>query len=108
MTKTFKGIPASPGVVKGRIKWLLKVSDIALLDDGEVLAARMTSPDWVSAFETASAIVTEQGGALCHAAVVARERGIPAVVGIGRDLRQLKNGEMVQVDGNSGTVSLIE
>lgn len=73
---------------------------------GEVLLAKMTSPDWGEVFQRAVAVVTEQGGMLCHAAIVAREEGIPAVVGVGPMLSEVENGTLVAVDGDEGIVQI--
>jgi pyruvate,water dikinase len=66
-----------------------------------------TTPSWTVIFQRAAAVVTDGGSALCHAAIVAREHGIPAIVATGNATRQLRDGQRVQVDGNHGTVSLV-
>lgn len=106
MTRCWRGIPASAGDRIGLARWVLRYADLADLQAGDIMLSRMTSPDWVAAFERIGAIVTEQGGALCHAAVLAREMGIPAVVGVGRELREIQNGDIVRVNGGSGTVTI--
>jgi pyruvate, water dikinase len=97
-----RGIPASPGTRRGTARWVFKLADIERLATGDVLLAKMTSPDWIIAFQKVYAIATEQGGALCHAAVVAREMALPAVVGIGPTLREIKDGDLIEVDGTAG------
>lgn len=98
------GIGASAGQAEGKVKWILTPEDIEQFEVGEVLLAKMTSPDWGEVFQKAAAVATEQGGMLCHAAIVAREEGIPAVVGLGEDLATVKNGTIVLVNGDEGTV----
>ena len=105
MTEPLYGIGASPGRTEGRARWLNTKEDIDAFEVGEVLLAKMTSPDWGEVFQKAAAVATEQGGMLCHAAIVAREEAIPAVVGIGPDLFQIKTGEAVVVDGDEGFVT---
>lgn len=107
MTKEFFGISASSGKAEGTVRWVLSQSDLENFQVGEVLFAKMTSPDWGNLFQKASAVVTEQGGMLCHAAIVAREEGIPAVVGIGEDLAEVPNGTKVIVDGDDGIVTVV-
>jgi pyruvate,water dikinase len=67
----------------------------------------MTDPDWEPIMKRASAIVTNRGGRTCHAAIIARELGIPAVVGCGNATMRLKTGDRVRVDGTAGTVELL-
>ncbi len=97
------GLGAAPGAAGGpvRVVSALSAADLA---DGEVLVAHMTAPDWVPMMRRASAIVTDSGGMTCHAAIVARELGIPAVVGTGTATTVLRDGEAVTVDGATGTV----
>ncbi|WP_165796768.1 MULTISPECIES: PEP-utilizing enzyme [unclassified Chryseobacterium] len=108
MINEFFGISAASGKTEGVVKWVLSEADLDSFQPGEVLFAKMTSPDWGNLFQKAAAVVTEQGGMLCHAAIVAREEGIPAVVGIGEDLSQISDGIKVLVDGDEGIVTVIE
>jgi pyruvate,water dikinase len=75
---------------------------------GEVIVTVTTSPPWTPLFGVASAIVTDAGGALSHAAIVAREYGIPAVVGTVNGTARIRDGQLIRVDGTSGTVDLLE
>lgn len=104
MSKTLIGIGAASGHTKGKARWILSQADIEHFEVGEVLLAKMTSPDWGEIFQKAGAVATEQGGMLCHAAIVAREEGVPAVVGLGEELAQIKNGDIVDVNGDEGTI----
>jgi pyruvate,water dikinase len=103
-----RGLGASPGRASGNARVLTAVTDSATLRDGEVLVARMTSPDWVPLMRRAAAIVTDAGGMTSHAAIVSRELGIPCVVGTREATRVLTTGTPVSVDGTAGTVSLGE
>jgi pyruvate,water dikinase len=104
MDITLSGIGASSGSAQGKARWVLTEDDIAKFEVGEVLLAKMTSPDWGELFQKAAAVATEQGGMLCHAAIVAREEGIPAVVGIGEDLEKIGDGDVVIVNADEGSV----
>jgi pyruvate,water dikinase len=100
-----KGIPASPGVASGVVKVVMSVEEAAKkMKRGDILVTKMTDPDWVPYMKMASAIVTDEGGLTAHAAIVARELGIPAVVGTGNATRVLKDGMVVTVDGSRGVV----
>jgi pyruvate,water dikinase len=100
-----KGLGASPGTATGRVRVLESTTDAAALVAGEVLVARMTSPDWVPIMRRAAAIVTDAGGMTSHAAIVSRELGIPCVVGTRDGTRVLGAGTLVTVNGTDGTVS---
>jgi pyruvate,water dikinase len=98
------GLGASPGVVAGRVRILTAPDQDAEFQDGEVLVAPMTAPDWVPTMRRAAALVTDAGGMTCHAAIVSRELGVPGVVGTRKATQALRTGELVTVDGSSGTV----
>jgi pyruvate, water dikinase len=94
-------------IAAGRARNIAEVSDMDQLESGEVLVTDMTDPDWEPVMKTASAIVTNRGGRTCHAAIVARELGIPAVVGCGNATQEIKSGQPVTVscaEGESGHV----
>ncbi len=99
-----QGLAASKGVASGRARVLLTPEEGSHLLDGEVLVAPMTSPDWVPAIRRASALVTDGGGMTCHTAIVARELGVPCVVGTRTATAVLRDGEVVTVDGGRGRV----
>ncbi|MEO5745194.1 MAG: phosphoenolpyruvate synthase [Terracoccus sp.] len=99
-----RGLAASMGRASGPVRVLLAPEDGAALQTGEVLVAPMTSPDWVPAMRRASALITDGGGVTCHAAIVARELGVPCVVGTRTATTSLRNGETVTVDGRAGVV----
>ena len=99
-----RGTPASGGVVAGRARVILEPSG-ASLEPGEILVAPSTDPGWTPLFLTAGGLVMEMGGAMSHGAVVAREYGIPAVVGVPDATERIRTGQRISVDGSSGTVA---
>lgn len=101
-----KGTGASSGRVSAPARVLRGPQDFALMEPGEVLVARITTPAWTSLFAMASAVVTDVGGPLSHSSIVAREYGIPAVLGTGVATQRLTSGQQIRVDGDAGTVSV--
>jgi pyruvate,water dikinase len=101
------GIPASPGVVEGPVRVVTDPS-FTDIEEGEILVATTTDPSWASVMFFSSALVVDIGGALSHAAVVARELGVPCVMGTGRGTQVLRTGDICRVDGTRGTVELIK
>jgi pyruvate,water dikinase len=101
------GAAASPGVVEGAARVVRSVDQIADILDGEILVCGSTSPAWAPIFSKITATVTDVGGVMSHAAIVAREYGLPAVVGTGRATSQIRTGQMIRVDGFEGTVTLL-
>lgn len=102
-----RGAPGSSGVVEGIVRRLDRIEDAESLQPGEVLVTPLTNIGWTPVFPRAAAIVTDIGAPLSHAAIVARELGIPAVVGCGDATRRLATGARVRVDGARGTVELL-
>jgi len=102
-----KGAGASSGKVTAPARVLRGPEDFGLMQPGEVLVARMTTPAWTPLFAMASAVVTDVGGPLSHSSIVAREYGIPAVLGTGVATQRLAGGQKVTVDGDAGTVALV-
>ncbi|HET8641431.1 MAG TPA: phosphoenolpyruvate synthase [Pseudonocardiaceae bacterium] len=102
--ETLSGLNASPGIVTGRVRVLHSPVEGARLRDGEILVAEMTNPDWVPTIRRAAALVTDGGGMTCHAAIVARELGVPCVVGTRDATTRLIDGELVTVDGGAGKI----
>jgi pyruvate,water dikinase len=99
-----KGQGAAPGTVTGKVVIIRDVKDTGSVKEGDILVTRMTNPDMVPAMRKVAAIVTDEGGMTCHAAIVSRELGTPAVVGTKTGTQQLKNGQLVTVDGEMGIV----
>jgi pyruvate,water dikinase len=102
-----RGNAASPGVARGRARIIRSLAEADQLRPGEVLVAESTLPPWTPLFATACAVVTEVGGVLSHAAVVAREYRIPAVVGARAATATIANGQMIEVDGSAGVVRVL-
>lgn len=100
------GLAASAGVVRGRARILLS-PDGSRIAPGEILVAPSTDPSWTPLFMTASGLVMEMGGAMSHGAVVAREYGIPAVVGVPHATVAIADGAILEVDGSAGTVRVV-
>jgi phosphohistidine swiveling domain-containing protein len=101
---TIKGIAASSGVGRGAARLVRSTEDFKKMRPGDVLVCRSSNVNWIPLFTIASAVVTDVGGALSHAAVVAREFGVPAVTGVGVAFERLRDGMLVEVDGDRGTV----
>ena len=99
-----KGFAGAAGKVRGRVAVITDVSHIGEIKQGDILVTCATNVGWTPAFSKVSAIVTDIGAPLSHAAIIAREFGIPAVVGCGNATMLLKTGEMVEVDGAAGVV----
>ncbi|WP_218029617.1 PEP-utilizing enzyme [Thermosporothrix hazakensis] len=104
-TITLHGIAASPGHLTGTARVILDPTN-ARLEQGEILVAPSTDPGWTPLFLTAGALVMEMGGPMSHGAVVAREYGIPAVVGVPGATETIATGQTITVDGFTGTVSI--
>ncbi|MBR3613949.1 MAG: phosphoenolpyruvate synthase [Clostridia bacterium] len=101
-----KGIGASPGIVKGKVR-IIKNPSNAKLEQGEILVAEYTDPGWIMLFPAASGILVERGSLLSHSAIVSRELGIPAVVGITGLLSVLNDGDEVELNGTTGIIRKI-
>jgi phosphohistidine swiveling domain-containing protein len=107
-TNQIKGLPGSAGRAEGRVRILNSPEEGPLLQPGEILVAVTTNVGWTPIFPRAAAVVTDVGAPLSHAAIVARELGIPAVVGCFNATAVLMTGDHVRVDGNAGTVTILE
>ncbi len=101
---TLRGLPAGAGIVEGRARVLHGPSEIGQLQPGEILVVHTTDVGWTPLFLVAAGVVTELGGPLSHAAVVARELGVPSVVNVEGITRVVRTGERLRIDGGSGTV----
>ncbi len=99
-----KGQGASPGMATGRVVVIRDVKDTGSVKAGDILVTKMTNPDMVPAMQKVAAIVTDEGGMTCHAAIVSRELGTPAVVGTRNATSILKPGQLVTVDGEKGFI----
>jgi phosphohistidine swiveling domain-containing protein len=99
------GVPASPGRVAGRARVVIDDAELANVRPGEVVVCKMSRPDWVLVFSRAAALVADQGGAVCHAAIAAREYGLPCVTGCGNATTVIRTGDEVEVDGDLGLIT---
>ncbi len=103
-----KGQVGNKGKSKGKVKVILASDDFDKMESGDVLVTTMTTPDFVPLMEKASAIVTDIGGLLCHAAIISRELNIPCVIGTKFAVQILKDGDLVEVDADNGIVKILE
>ena len=106
--KIIKGFPASPGVVEGRAVVVTSVEELNKVKEGDILVCPNTSPAWGPVFAKVKAVVSDIGGLMAHAAIVAREYGVPAVVGTGNASQIIKDGQRIRVDGFKGVVEILE
>lgn len=103
-TVLLKGIGASPGFASGRVKLILGKDEIREVQSGDIIVTTMTTPDLVPTMSKSAAIITDLGGRTCHAAIVSREMGIPAIVGTQEGSKILKDGQKVTVDAYNGII----
>lgn len=103
-----KGMPANPGVAKGHVKIVNEIVDLKKMKRGDILVSQATSPDLLSGMRKAAAIITDEGGITCHAAIVSRELNIPCIVGTKNATKILKDGYLVEVDANKGVVKVLK
>lgn len=106
-TDFLKGTGASAGVVRGTARVTLSQDDFGRIQPGDIVVCPSSNPSWVPIFTIAGGLVTNTGGVLSHAAVVAREFGLPAVVGTGDATTKIADGRLVEIDGTAGTVTLL-
>jgi pyruvate,water dikinase len=103
-----KGVAASPGKVTAPARVLLGPEDFSKMQPGDILVAGITTPAWTPLFAMAAGVVTDIGGPLSHGSIVAREYGIPAVLGTGVATQRIQSGQVITVDGAAGLVTLVE
>lgn len=102
--KVLKGVSGSAGIVAGKVCKINGPKEFYKMQKGDILVCHLTDPEWTPLFKLASAVVADTGAALSHAAIVAREYNIPAVLGVGYATTKFKDGDMIQVDGDKGIV----
>jgi len=107
ISSVIHGHAGSPGKVSGTARIIRSLTEASKLQPGEILVAETTAPPWTPLFASAAAVVTDAGGILSHCAVVAREYHIPAVVGTGRATDSIPDGQLVEVNGDAGTVTIL-
>lgn len=98
------GYGASPGIVSGKVCIVMDVRETSKVQEGDIMVATMTNPDMVPAMKKVAGIITDEGGMTCHAAIVSRELGTPAVVGTKKATSTLKDGQIVTIDGEKGLI----
>lgn len=106
--KEIKGNIAFKGKVSGFVKVLLNYKDSQKIKKGDILVATMTTPDYISAMEKASAFITDEGGITCHAAIIAREFRVPCIVNTQIATKVFKDNDFVEVDANKGIIRIIK
>jgi pyruvate, water dikinase len=106
-SKEVRGFAASSGVVEGTARIVKSVEEISRLQPGDILVCQVTNPTWAPIFQKIRAAVSDIGGSMSHAAIVAREYGLPAVVGTGNATTKIKDGQRIRVDGGRGVVTLM-
>jgi len=102
-----QGLPAAAGIAEGLARLVLSTDEFDQVKPGEIMVCQITNPAWVVVFSKIKGVVTDTGGVLCHTAVVAREFGIPGVVGTGDATHRIKTGDRLRVDGNTGMVEIV-
>ncbi|MCD6085589.1 hypothetical protein J7J41_01170 [bacterium] len=106
--KEFKGEVASQGITKGTAKIILSPKDFGKMKKGDILVAHMTTPEFMPVIKKTKAIITDEGGITCHAAIVSRELGIPCIIGTKIATKVLKDGDLVEVDAQNGMVRIFK
>ncbi|HWM22260.1 MAG TPA: PEP-utilizing enzyme [Ilumatobacteraceae bacterium] len=107
-TMSLTGVPASSGVARGRARVIVEVTDLGDLEPDEILVCVFTSPNWTPAFAQIAGCVCDTGGALSHTAIVSREYRIPAVCATGAATKLIRTGDLIEVDGSAGVVTILE
>jgi pyruvate,water dikinase len=102
-----RGFAASSGVAEGPARVVKSVEEISRIRPGDILVCQVTNPTWAPIFQKIAAAVSDIGGSMSHAAIVAREYGLPAVVGTGSATSRIKDGQRIRVDGGRGVVTII-
>ena len=105
---TLKGMAASPGIAEGPARVISSADQLSEVRDGEILVAPVTAPSWGPIFGKIRATVTDIGGMMSHAAIVCREYGMPAVTGTGTASTEIRTGQRLRVDGNTGVVTVLD
>ncbi len=98
---------ANPGTTKGLVRVIMDARECNTLKHGEILVTAMTSPDYILAVRRAAAIITDEGGITCHAAIISRELNIPCIIGTKNATKVLHNGDLIEVNANQGTIKIV-
>ncbi|HSL34134.1 MAG TPA: PEP-utilizing enzyme [Candidatus Limnocylindrales bacterium] len=102
-----RGVPGSPGIAEGPARVVLTAAELDTVQEGDILVCPITAPSWGPVFGSIRAAVCDIGGIMSHAAIVAREYGLPAVVGTGTATKRIKSGDRLRVDANTGVVTIL-
>jgi len=105
---SLKGQIGSPGKIRGIVKIILNINNSKKLQQGEILVTGMTRPEFVPLMKRSSAIITDEGGITCHAAIISRELRKPCIIGTKIATQVLKDGDMVEVDADKGIVKILQ
>lgn len=105
--KVLRGSAGSPGIAEGKARVIRSADKADLLQEGEILVCPTVAPAWGPIFSKVKGVVTDTGGVMAHSAIIAREYGIPAVVGTGTATSQIKTGQRIRVNGTEGTVEFL-
>ncbi|MBI5649762.1 MAG: hypothetical protein HZC40_04835 [Chloroflexi bacterium] len=103
----WRGRATSPGIARGIARVIRSADDLARVQRGDILIAPATDPGWTPVFARIAGLVVERGGLLSHSSVIAREYRVPAVAAIAGIVNEIREGEMIEVDGNAGTVKRV-
>lgn len=106
--RSVSGISANPGIVSGKAKIIMKNEDLEKVSKNDILVTTMTTPNFISAMEKASAFITDEGGILCHAAIISREMKKPCIIGTKIATKVFKDGDIIEVDANKGIVKKLK
>ena len=107
-SRSLRGVAASGGKVTGRARVVITSDDLHEVEEGEILVCRITAPSWAPVFSKIVAAVSDIGGIMAHTSIVSREYGLPAVVGTGFATQRIQTGQMIEVNGNDGIVTILE
>lgn len=108
LVQEVKGVIANKGMATGEVKLIMNKRQLNKVKENDILVTSMTTPDFISAMERASAFVTDEGGILCHAAIVSREMNKPCIIGTKIATKVLKDGDLVEVDANKGIIKVLK
>jgi pyruvate,water dikinase len=103
-----RGVAASPGKARGPARVVTDPEQLHDVQRGDILVCRVTAPSWAPVFSRLGAAVSDVGGIMAHTAIVSREYGLPAVVGTGYGTQTIKTGQMIEVDGDTGIVRILD
>lgn len=98
------GVGASSGITEGKVVMVRKISELSKVQNGDIIVVRESNPAWTVGMMKAAAIISEFGGIICHAAIIAREMGIPCVVDVENATQLFHDGMRIKIDGSKGAI----